>query len=223
VLLKEQKIKGLKDLKLPTHLASLEGDRRRRDPMAMLTGQLQDAVAEIERLQAELVQVREERFQEGFTTGEQQGFVKGVQAISGRVEELGVILDKMAEQQSHVIKSAEQFVVDFCFRILTRIVGEQTFEQLQLSEARLREMTETAINEFSDSNRFVIRVHKGMADTLEQFKQGLQQKFNREIAIIIQDDPSLKPGDCLIEADYGVLDARIESQLSELKEVFSRV
>jgi len=161
--------------------------------------------------------------EKGTSQGEKAGFDKGVRTITASIDELGAVIEKLSDQQQHVLKSAEQFVIDFSFAIVKKIVGHTTFEQLPLSEDCLRQVTESALNEFSESSKYIIRVHKGMADKLHEYREELKQQFNKDITVIVQDDPSLKPGDCLIETDYGVLDARIESQLSELKDIFTGV
>ena len=225
MLLKEQKIrtaKGISGLQLPEYdVGSDLLNKEHKNPFIALREELQSAKTEIKRLQEKLAVENERRFAEGFKAGEKSGYAKGVASIAGRVHELGSVLQKLSEDEGSVLKSAQQFVIDFCFAIVAKIIGEEEFAKLPLSEKRLRQITDHALNEFSESSKYVIHVHKGLAETLQTYKEEIKAEFGRDIAVIIQDDPSLKPGDCLIESDFGVLDARIESQWSELRSIFT--
>ena len=56
----------------------------------------------------------------------------------------------------------------------------------------------------------------------ENGKSGTEilKEIKKPVEISIVEDPTLNMSDCLMEADYGVLDARIESQFKEIKSFF---
>jgi flagellar assembly protein FliH len=224
MLLKEdkaRKAKGISGHTLPEHPALT--DMHTLNPFTMMKEELKRAHSEIQCLKDELSKACERRFAEGHRAGEKVGYKQGLAAIETRIHELAAILEKFSQKQGDVVQSAQQFVVDFCFRILAKLTGAEAFARMAITEERLRQVTDHALNELSESSRYVIRVHTGMAETLTAYKTELTGKFTRDVTVVFVADPSLRPGDCLIESDYGVLDARIESQLSELKDIFSGV
>ena len=104
--------------------------------------------------------------------------------------------------------------------MVEKILGAEHFTELAIDRDKLQRIVEEALNLFADSTRYIIRVHKTAAEALDQHKTAIIGQLNRPVAISIIDDPSLRPSDCLIETEHGVLDARIDSQLKEIRTVF---
>lgn len=174
----------------------------------------------IEALEEELERTKELRYSEGFESGEKAGYTQGIESIQTQIDQFVVVLDSIRVQQEAIITSSEQFVVDFALKIVEKIIGAEKFSELQIDRSKLEKIVEEALNIFADSTKYIIRVHKDTADILEKHKAEILEHLSRPVALSIVDDPSLGPYDCLIESEHGVLDARIDSQVKEIRSVF---
>jgi flagellar biosynthesis/type III secretory pathway protein FliH len=86
---------------------------------------------------------------------------------------------------------------------------------LNIGEEKLSALLNDAISRFTDSGKYIIRLHPDSCAELSQNEETIREQLDEKIALIFRPDPSLKPCECLIESDYGVIDARIEEQLDE--------
>lgn len=172
-------------------------------------------------LQEEIAATSQRSFDEGFKKGKQALYEEKMNALMRRVEELGEMVETLRRQEEEVVKSAEGFVLNFALKVAEKIIGSTEFSKAALDIPQLQKFISEALNQFSDSSKFILRVNKNTVESLEKALPQIQQKLTRPAALAITADPSLKPGDCLIECDHGVLDARIDSRLKEIKRVFS--
>jgi flagellar biosynthesis/type III secretory pathway protein FliH len=187
-----------------------------RDPQV----QLSLYQAQIESLNQQLTAIAKRRFEEGFAEGRRAGFEEGASAVQEYVDQLSEMLEVLRRQQEDVMNSAEDFIVAFALRVAEKIVGSEALANAPIDKGQLQKFTSDALSQFSDASKFVLRVHKSMVEFLKGNLAEIQQKMARPVSLAIAADPSLQPGDCLVECDHGVLDARIESRLKEIKSVF---
>lgn len=156
----------------------------------------------------------------GFQNGERVGYEKGLQAIEPHIEHFSQLISSIQQQQEEVISGSEQFVINFAFKIVEKIMGFEEISNIIIDRNKLQSIVEEALNQFSDTAKYIIRVHKDTAEFLEQYKTQFVEKLSRPVALTVIEDPSLKPSECLIESEHGVVDARIDSQIKEIKNIF---
>ncbi len=175
-----------------------------------------------ERLEKEMFKTQESGFTEGYAQGEKMGYDKGAKSVQPHIQSLADTINAIRDQQEKVIAQSEQFVVEFVFKIVERILGSEELQKMKIDKSKLQSIVKEAINQFSDSIKYNIRVHKETANMIEKYKTEILEKLPSHLEFAITEDPSLKPGDCLIESDHGVLDARIETQLNQIKDLFTK-
>jgi flagellar assembly protein FliH len=175
----------------------------------------------LQEMQTAMAEVHEVRYNEGFAAGEQAGFQQGLDTIRGPIQNLNQVILEIQQQQAELLHGSEQFVVNFVLKLLEKIIGTDEFRKLPIDATKLNQLIERALSEFAQSSKFVIRLHRELAAILDARKAELNEMLVNEGTVVVIEDPSLQPGDCLIETDFGVLDARIDSQINELKSVFN--
>lgn len=175
---------------------------------------------ESEMLTPEQVQQRcEVSFREGFQQGERKGLQKGKESIQSRIESFTNLMQELNEQRNTLLTQSEDFVIEFTFGILKKILGDEAITTSKVDPERLRGIVKAALNEFTKSSRFVIRVHKKVADIFDEYEPRIREVLPGSIELKVVTDPSLNPADCLVKTDEGVLDARLQSQLSEIQRI----
>ncbi|MFQ5639697.1 MAG: FliH/SctL family protein [bacterium] len=143
-----------------------------------------------------------------------------MKSIQSHVESFIKLMNAIRKQQEELINESEQFIVDFVFKIMEKILGSEEIVTSKIAKDKLQSVVREALNKFSDSSKYTIRVHKEIAEIWDEYKNRVLSRLPENFEISLIEDPSLNPSDCLIESDKGILDARVESQLCELKNVF---
>jgi flagellar biosynthesis/type III secretory pathway protein FliH len=162
----------------------------------------------------------ENEFKIGFHQGEKAGYEKGRKSVQPHIESFVEIITAMQNQQQEVINQAEQFVLNLALKIVEKILGCEELLNAKIDKTKLQQIVKEAMNQFSNSKKYNIRLHRDTAEVLEGYKPEILEKLPSQVELSITEDSSLKPGDCLVESEQGVLDARIETQLNKIKDVF---
>jgi len=216
----EKNIKHLKEHHLPELLPGSTVIKRRMSPEQQRKIQYRQALKKIEQLERELKQVAEARFQEGFEQGREGGKQEALQLVQEKVEALGQVIAALKKQEQTFLENCEDFVVKFSFRVVERILGQEVFSEIELKQEQLREVVAEAVSYYSESTKYLLHVNGRTLPMVEEMRPQLEKSVGREIQLVVVEDPALRPGECLVESDYGVLDARFASQFEELKQHF---
>ena len=220
-----QKAKGIYGHSLPSlpnEASEDEFPEEVHDPIERLTEELNAAQVQINKLRIRIETEREARFREGYDTGQEAGYKKGLETIRDKAKRFDAVVTAMDAQRAEMLRHSEQFVVDFSLKMLEKIVGETGFLRLSLDRDRLKAFVGAAMEEFAGATRYIVRVHEDDHKLLKEFEGELLEYIDEKINFIFETDSSLRPGECLIEADTGVLEVTLENQLDVLKKAFGQ-
>jgi flagellar assembly protein FliH len=162
----------------------------------------------------ELESIRQEAYNEGFATGEKEGFhstqlkvrQEAETALAAKLRSLeklmGHLLVPIAEQDSQIEKSLVELVGHIARQVIQReLVNDSSQIEKVLREAlKLLPMGASNIRIFVNPQDF------------EQIK-ALREKH--EEAWKIQEDDALQPGGCRIETEHSRIDATVETRITQ--------
>lgn len=192
---------------LGTGVAGVNDERRR----------LTQALRQIDELRKELMTQREARFQDGFEAGKKMAYEQTLTEMQQQVKNLATTVEGVREKQVDLIERVREFTVDFALQIVEKIIGSAAIANVKIDRQRLLDIVSDVADHFADSVKFVFRVHPEVAATIEEHREEIQANLPNRGAFTIIEDPSLKKCDCLVESDFGILDARLETQLQQIR------
>ena len=111
-------------------------------------------------------------------------------------------------------------MLSFALKVVEKIIGSTEFSTLNLDKDKIQQVVAESLKLFSDSTKYTLRVRRETGEVVEKYKSEILKKIKKPVEISIVEDPTLNMSDCLMESDYGILDARIESQFKEIKSFF---
>jgi type III secretion protein L len=111
---------------------------------------------------------------------------------------------------------AEVELVKLGSAIARKIVGEE----LRSSDETILSIVREALTSAHRAKSIVIRAHANDARTLAKQKHEL--RLPSACTVDIQADSTLEPGDCVIESELGIVDARLETQLKVIEAALLR-
>jgi type III secretion protein L len=139
--------------------------------------------------------------------------------LEGEAEGLRRYLDAISalrkEADTHY-EQAETELVKLGSAIARKIVGEE----LRSSDETIVNIVREALASAHRANSIVIRAHAGDARSLSKQKQDLH--LPAACMVEMRADSSLAPGDCVIESELGIVDARLETQLRVIEAALLR-
>ncbi len=163
--------------------------------------------------------IKEQAEEEGYKEGYDKGFAEGRKEAREKLREehqksLQTVTEAAArtdEKLEKEVQDTSERMVDFAVDIAEKIV--QT--EIHFNPEVIVPIVEECLEEISlNNNEITIRV----APEVEEYLLDLDYEGRRDTEIKIVADSGLKPGDCLVETDFGGQDATIESKLELLRD-----
>ncbi|SDL73567.1 FliH/SctL family protein [Halarsenatibacter silvermanii] len=196
---------------------ALEQARSEADDILEEARQKADEIIAAAENEAEKIkeQAEEEGYKEGYDKGLAEGreearenLRKEHQKSLQTVTEAAARTDERLEKE---VRDTSERIVDFAVDIAEKIV--QT--EIHFNPEVIVPIVEECLEEISlNNNEITIRV----APEVEEYLRDLDYEGRRDTEIKIVADSGLKPGDCLVETDFGGQDATIESKLEILRD-----
>lgn len=170
----------------------------------------EEILADAEKQAAEKLSLASE---EGFKQGKNEGFSSGEQEVSRLIDRVHKILEGVMAKRQEILNDTEQQIVDLVLLISRKIVKIMSENQKQVVIANVLQ----ALKKIKIKTPVTIRVNMDdVKITTENISNFIHQVEKVE-GITVVEDGTVDKGGCIVETDFGSVDARISSQLAELE------
>jgi flagellar assembly protein FliH len=190
-----------------------EKENARAEPEKILEEARQNA-ARIEADSKENTDARlKEALEEARTKGREEGYAEGKAEVERLVTRTQLVLERAQNLRAEVLAETEQQIIDLALLITRKVVKAISESQRTV----VLQNVSQALKKIKARGTILIRVN--MADlrlTTEHSKTFIQMMEGAKSVQIVEDS-TVDPGGCIIETDFGEVDARISSQLAELE------
>jgi flagellar assembly protein FliH len=185
----------------------LDLERRLADARRVLE---QEREAMRKTMAAEHARALEQAAERGYEEGHQRGAAEGRQALDVEAARMRALLGELRQLRGQVLDGAEDTMVEIAFAALCRLAG---------TEAASRDVAVRAVREACAELRagdvLTVLVHP---DDLAQVVSQLE----RPPGVNLVAGPAVGLGGCMIESAAGTLDARLDTQLEQLRRALLR-
>jgi flagellar assembly protein FliH len=176
------------------------------------------AEAETQKLRTEVEaaveQIRAEAVQAGRDEGHVAGYQEGRTEAQRVIERFHVVLAKAIERRHEIIRESEEQVVHLVLSIARKVVKVISESHREVVIANI----EQALTRLQQKSDVVVRVNLADLPLVTEQREELLQSAERAGKITIAEDTTIDPGGCVIETDFGEIDARIAAQLQEIED-----
>lgn len=154
-------------------------------------------------------------YQDGFSSGELEARQQVEQEYQDKLAQVEHLLEQAYEQKEEIVSEAEPFLLE-----LSTVIAEQIIKQ-ELSEhpGKFVELIKQHILRFKEKEYITVCVHPDDFDFIQSQRSLLIAVVNGETEFKIIPDHSVSPKGCIIRTAYGSVDARIDTQIEEIKKV----
>lgn len=171
---------------------------------------LRDRIAQLEAaLERETRQARET----GRREGESAGYERARAELQPVIERLSRSIADLSTLRSRIRQDSESELVKLSLCIARRVLRRE----LTVDPDAVHGIVKAALDKAQARDIRSIRVHPDFLPVVKAHMEASRTAVGLEIA----SDPSLQPGDVIVETRVGDLDASIESQLREIERGFA--
>ncbi len=151
--------------------------------------------------------------EDGFKVGHEEGYKFGNDEAQRLIERVHKIIEAVQAKRQEILDSTEQQIVNLVILIARKVVKIMSENQKSVIMSNVIQ----SLKKVKGSGSVTLRVN--LADiklTTEHISDFIRQVENiKNISVI--EDSSVEKGGCIVETDFGAIDARISSQLNELE------
>lgn len=199
--------------------------KRQTDQAAVIKADAETQAASIiERAKAEAAQIiadaqaQREKLegdarQTGYDDGHAEGYEKGSAEVDRLVERMHKILEAVMQRREEILQETESQIVELVILISRKVIKIISESQKNVIMAN----TLAALKKVKARGKVTLRVNlEDVKLTSSHIDEFIQHVENIE-GISILEDSAVEKGGCIVETDFGAIDARISSQLTELE------
>jgi len=180
-----------------------------------LLNQAQKKMEEMEAKTREtLSRLEVEHEKKGYDKGFAEGWEVAKVESERLVERIHVIIQKLIEKRSDIIEGAETQIIGLVLLIAKKVIKVISENQKNVVINNVLQ----ALRKIKTRGDVVVRVNlEDLSLTSEHVKEFLRLVENVK-SVTVMEDSTVDMGGCIVETDFGEIDARISSQLNEIEE-----
>ncbi|WP_024468696.1 flagellar assembly protein FliH [Treponema pedis] len=213
-ILKDAENAAFDEVKRQTDEAQVVSQKAKDEAKKIIAEAEASAKAIISDAQSNQASVNREGYQEGFSRGREEGYKEGELEVKRLITRLQTIITKTMDRRQEILSETEQQIVDLVLLMTRKVVKVISENQRNVVVSNVVH----ALRKVKGRGDVIIRVN--LADvgmTTEHTKNFISTAENIKNITVVEDS-TVDQGGCIIETDFGAVDAKIASQLNELEQ-----
>lgn len=155
-------------------------------------------------------EIRKKAYEEG----RDEGWKEGKAEVERVIERLHVVLTKAIEKRNEIITQSEAQIVHLILQIARKVVKVISENQKNIVINNVIQ----ALRKLKSKSDVTIRVNLKDLNMVTEHAKEIVDLIETVKSITVLEDASVDPGGCIIETDFGEIDARIATQLQEIED-----
>ena len=158
--------------------------------------------------------ITEQAQKEGYDRGHADGCESGGAEVERLIEQLHSIINHAIDKRNEIIEESETHLINLVLLITKKVVKVISENQKNVVINNVIQ----ALRKLKSRGDVVIRVNLEDVKLSSEHVKDFMRMVENVKSVTIVEDSSVDRGGCVIETDFGQIDARISSQLHEIEE-----
>ncbi len=195
-----------------------EGEKIRQDAEDQASRSSEAAAQEREAVlkeaEAQVEEIRRNAYSEGFESGREAGYQEGKQEVERLIKHLHGIISSAIEKRTEIIDESETQVINLVLLIAKKVIKVISENQKNVVINNVIQ----ALRKLKSRGDVVLRVNLEDVELTTDHVKDFMRMVENVRSITVLEDSRVDQGGCIIETDFGEIDARIKSQFNEIEE-----
>lgn len=178
---------------------------------------IEDAKLEAERIiqeaNVEKENIKATAHQDGYKEGHEQGFMEGQNEVNRLVERVHKIVESVMVRREEILCETEQQIVELVLLMTRKVVKIISENQKTVVLSNVL----AALKKIRTRGNITLRVNTEDLKLTTAHVDEFIKRIENVNGISVIEDSAVDKGGCIVETDFGAIDARISSQLAELE------
>lgn len=201
-------------------------DFRMNDAVRVQTGVDQvEHMSEQEKIEAgaleKLKEIQEGAYQEAYQLGLEEGRKEAFQKVSAEIQEKMETFDSLILAIKGMKKDMAAFNESHLIKLMFQMASRIAKAELKDNNEAMIEVLRDAVGLAQDEENITVHVSQSQFEFMEELKKEMGRDFEFIKKIRFEPNVEIADGGCIVETNYGEVDARIEQRLEQLWSVLS--
>ncbi len=162
----------------------------------------------------EAEKIKKEAIKQGIEKGDRDGYEKESAEVKRLVERVQIILNSAIAKRDEIFVETEQQIIGLVLLIAKKVIKVITENQKNVVINNVVQ----ALRKVKSRGEVSIKVNLADIELTSEHKKDFVEMVEGVKSIRILEDNTVDRGGCIIETDFGSIDARITSQLREIED-----
>lgn len=172
-----------------------------------------EAAQIIAEAEAERENLKSNAHDEGYQIGKKSGYEEGKAEVDRLVERMHKMIDAVMIRREEILQETESQIVELVILMTRKVIKILSENQKNVVMAN----TLAALKKLKARGQVTLRVNLEDVKLTTAHVDEFIQHVEKVEGITVLEDSSVDQGGCIVETDFGAIDARISSQLNELE------
>ena len=172
-----------------------------------------EAAQIIAQAEAERENLKSNAHDEGYQIGKKSGYEEGKAEVERLVERMHKMIDAVMIRREEILQETESQIVELVILMTRKVIKILSENQKNVVMAN----TLAALKKLKARGQVTLRVNLEDVKLTTAHVDEFIQHVEKVEGITVLEDSSVDQGGCIVETDFGAIDARISSQLNELE------
>jgi flagellar assembly protein FliH len=145
--------------------------------------------------------------------GRAEGYAEGKTEVDRLIQRTQIVLERAQDKRGEILLETEQEIIDLVLLISRKVIKVISENQREVVASNVVQ----ALRKVKDRGKIIIRVNLVDLKLATEHTADFIKMLEGVQSIQVLEDSSVDSGGCIIETDFGEIDARISSQLAELE------
>jgi flagellar assembly protein FliH len=187
---------------------------RAREEAEQIVAEARKKAEEIEaETRKALEEERKQKLDQSSEEGRETGFAEGKAEVERLIQRTQTVLERAQDKRGEILTETEQVIIDLVLLIARKVIKVISENQRGVIIANAVQ----ALRKVKTKGVVTIRVNMADLKLATEHTRDFIQLLEGAKSIQVVEDSSVDSGGCIIETDFGEIDARIASQLAELE------
>ncbi|MCR4579874.1 MAG: flagellar assembly protein FliH [Treponema sp.] len=212
-VLKKAEDAAFEEVKKQTDSAAIikaDAEREANDIIAKAKMEAEQIISDAQSQSSSLAQ---EARQKGYDEGHAEGYENGVAEANRLVDRMHKIVEAVMLRREEILKDTESQIVELVILMARKVIKVLSENQKNVVMAN----TLAALKKVKTRGTVTLRVNLEDVNLTTAHVDEFIQHVENVQGITVLEDSTVEKGGCVVETDFGSIDARISSQLGELE------
>ena len=165
---------------------------------------------------AKISEIQKQAYDEGFKLGQEEGykdaFEKKSQELQLGRDDIKTLLDSLNGLKKELVHQNERHIITLIYNLAEKIA----FDEIEKKPEVIMNIITKAIEQAQLEEDIRVTVSAQQLNFIEKLRESQEDKVEVLKNVKISGSEEIKPGGCVIETNYGVIDAQIHERTEKL-------